>query len=347
MSKNTFNTTYLKMALTGLMTLAGMIFLQLLVPVQADVLTAKRFYHQGLEAHQKGKSTQAIQFFEQAVLEDPQMVDAHFNLASLFYKQKNYDKARLAFYQVTLLNPTDSQAKYHLAVTLEKMGRFEPALAYYEQVTPDSQFYQISQARAHEVRPLANLAKQSKSQVKPQTADNTANQNSTQNSTERQSGWRPVWMRGRDVKTETQARTTTVIPAGKPIDSTARLAVETYAKGFSGPTGMAMAGDGRLYVANYSENSIFLVSNGGNKQTFYEGNGLNGPLGLTVDPRNGVVYVANYLDNNVVKISPTGVLSVVATGLHQPYYMTLDPTRGILYVSEKQTNTVSKIQLNP
>jgi hypothetical protein len=319
--------------------LTGLMFLQLASPIHADVLTAKRFYNQGLEAHQKGRSTQAIQYFEQAVLEDPQMVDAHFNLASLYYKQRNYDRARLAFYQVTLLNPTDSQAKYHLAVTLEKMGRFEPALAYYEQVTPDSKFYQTSQAKAQEIRPLANLAKQSKTQAKTQTTNNT--------NTEERSGWRPVWMRSRDIKTDTQARSSTVIPIGKPIDSTARLAVETFAKGFSGPTGMAMAGDGRLYVANYSENSIFLVNNGGNKQTFYEGNGLNGPLGLTVDPRNGVVYVANYLDNNVVKITPTGVLSVVATGLHQPYYMTLDPTRGILYVSEKQTNTVSKIQLNP
>lgn len=323
--------------------LAGLFLIQTNIPALSDVLTAKRLYNQGLEAHQKGRSAQAIQFFEQAVLEDPQMVDAHFNLASLYYKQKNYDRARLAFYQVTLLNPTDSQAKYHLAVTLEKMGRFEPALAYYEQVTPDSQFYQTSQAKAQEIRPLANLAKQSKTQAKPQIA----------NSSEDRSGWRPVWMRSQDIKTSgenktvSQARTSTLTPTGKTIDSTARLAVETFAKGFSGPTGMAMAGDGRLYVANYSENSIFLVNNGGNKQTFYEGNGLNGPLGLTVDPRNGVVYVANYLDNNVVKITPSGVLSVVATGLHQPYYMTLDPTRGILYVSEKQTNTVSKIQLNP
>lgn len=303
------------------------------IPSWADPLAANRLYNQGIEHYNKGNTQMAIDMFERAVTEDPDMTDAYYNLGSLYTKQKSYDKARLAFYRVTQLSPTDSQAKYQLALTLEKMNKLDPAIAYFEQVTADSQYYKTSQGKANDLK--AKRQAQLKTQAKQQARNNE--------------GWDPIWQPSKPLKTTTNPdpwrpnkTTETVLK-----NTTAKLAVETMAQGFSGPTGIALGADGRLFVANYTQNTIFRVSPNGDKQVFYDGKGLHGPLGLTVDQRNGMVYVANYLENNIVRITPGGQLSVLASGLKKPYYLSLDPAHNMLYVSEQETNSVSRIDLAP
>jgi len=86
-----------------------------------------------------------------------------------------------------------------------------------------------------------------------------------------------------------------------------------------GPTGVALAPDGTLYVADTQGNRIaaipgapfreFPARDGG--RTVSSGGDLNGPLGMALAP-NGDVLTANGGDGNVVETTPAGAQSKVA-----------------------------------
>jgi len=80
-----------------------------------------------------------------------------------------------------------------------------------------------------------------------------------------------------------------------------------------GPTGVALAGDGTLYVADTQDNRIAAVAHAFTRHTPVAGGGttvatggfLNSPLGLTLAP-NGDVLTANAADGNIVETTPAG-----------------------------------------
>ncbi len=129
--------------------------------------------------------------------------------------------------------------------------------------------------------------------------------------------------------------------------SPAKLSVDTVAKGFFGPTGMAVGEDGSLFVANYSKHSIYKVDGKGKKIVFAQDKGLKGPVGLVYNPALREFYVANYLGNTISRISLNGKVTTLASGLKKPYYLMLDAIHNALYISEQESNTVSRIRLKP
>jgi hypothetical protein len=78
-----------------------------------------------------------------------------------------------------------------------------------------------------------------------------------------------------------------------------------------GPTGVGLASDGTLYVADSAANRIAAIANAVSRSTSMTGttvsaNGsLNDPLGLTLAP-NGDILTANGGDGNMVETSPGG-----------------------------------------
>jgi hypothetical protein len=80
-----------------------------------------------------------------------------------------------------------------------------------------------------------------------------------------------------------------------------------------GPTGVALGGDGTLYVADTQGNRIAAVPQalsrvtplGGGGNTVARGGYLDGPLGLTIAP-NGDILTANANDGNMVETTPAG-----------------------------------------
>lgn len=79
-----------------------------------------------------------------------------------------------------------------------------------------------------------------------------------------------------------------------------------------GPTGVALGGDGTLYVADTLNNRLAAIpraisrfSSAGTGKTVSEGSALNGPLGLATAP-NGDLLAVNSNDGNIVEITPAG-----------------------------------------
>jgi streptogramin lyase len=80
---------------------------------------------------------------------------------------------------------------------------------------------------------------------------------------------------------------------------------------FNQPSGVAVDGEGNIYVADYGNSAIRLVTPAGVVTTLPGGQLLSGPSGVAVD-RAGNVYVADYSANTIDIVTPEGVATTLA-----------------------------------
>ena len=138
---------------------------------------------------------------------------------------------------------------------------------------------------------------------------------------------------------------------------------------FNYPGGIAADKEGKVYVADYGNHRIRMISAEGNvktlagsgKQGFADGAALAAefsfPQGLTVDPLSGDVLVADYGNESIRMLNPkTGVVStVVGTGepgfddgekatLNQPRGVACDG-KGKIYLADRGNHAVRIIAL--
>jgi hypothetical protein len=114
-----------------------------------------------------------------------------------------------------------------------------------------------------------------------------------------------------------------------------------------GPTGVALASDGTLYLADTLDNRIAAIPNAATRTsavpdggtTVSEGALLKQPLGLTIAP-NGNILTTNAGDGNIVETTPTGkqVIAQTAdtkTGAGSLFGLVIAPeAKGIYYIDD-------------
>ncbi|MDR3417141.1 MAG: hypothetical protein P4L83_13230 [Nevskia sp.] len=162
------------------------------------------------------------------------------------------------------------------------------------------------------------------------------------------------------VKQGTVLRITLAVPQqgqGKPQ----RVATATIGSGFPesadpnalviGPTGVGLAPNGTLYVADTLGNRVAAIPNAltrlGSAQTgatVSAGGALNGPLGLTIAP-GGDVITANAGDGNLVETTPAGKQVAVktvdtATGAGSLFGLAITPQYNGVYFVDDGDNTL-------
>lgn len=96
---------------------------------------------------------------------------------------------------------------------------------------------------------------------------------------------------------------------------TAAMAMEPVHTGFASPTGIAVTGDGAMYVSNWSGGTVERISANGARQTIVTG--IGAPAGVTFNLQ-GQLFVASYSDDYIVRVSESGGLTKVAEGLATP-----------------------------
>jgi hypothetical protein len=117
-----------------------------------------------------------------------------------------------------------------------------------------------------------------------------------------------------------------------------------------GPTGVALGGEGTLYVADTQGNRIAAVPYAATRQTPLEGGGttiaaggyLNNPLGLAMAP-NGDVLTANGDDGNLVETTPVGAeFQPLDTGAGEGglFGLAIAPYRQGVYFVNDSNNTL-------
>ena len=121
---------------------------------------------------------------------------------------------------------------------------------------------------------------------------------------------------------------------------------------FGGPIAITVDSSGNLYVAEYDGHRIRKITSEGLVTTFAGGGAgftdatgtsaqFRNPRGLAVDSA-GNVYVADLGNNSVRKITPSGIVSTLASGFSGPTGVGVD-SAGNVYVSESSNSRISKI----
>lgn len=110
----------------------------------------------------------------------------------------------------------------------------------------------------------------------------------------------------------------------------------------SSPTGLTTDKYGNLYVSSFTDNAIFKIQPDGKKMLFFKNPNLNGPISLTSDDA-GNIYVANYNANNVLRLTHTGVCSVLVHDVCKPYGIHVDGN--ILFVACQGSNSVLRVKI--
>lgn len=109
------------------------------------------------------------------------------------------------------------------------------------------------------------------------------------------------------------------------------------------PTGVIADKNGNLYVAGFSDNTIYKIGPDNKKLIYLKSQKIDGPIGLAND-NAGNIYIANYNKDNVLKVDSNGTITELISNIQKPYCMYI--TGDLLFVSSQGSNSVIRYKLN-
>ncbi|MEM9790284.1 MAG: tetratricopeptide repeat protein [Planctomycetota bacterium] len=87
--------------------------------------------NRGQLLRQRGDLTAALDAFNDALAENPDLVDAHLGVGDVYRDQADYPRAERAYQRAAALDPTNFDAHYYLGLTRQFLGRINEAIASY------------------------------------------------------------------------------------------------------------------------------------------------------------------------------------------------------------------------
>lgn len=249
-----------------------------------------------------------------------------YNEGVELYKLGEYERSMQAFRKATELDPNYIDAYYNLGTVLEYLKQDREALTVFKQIIvrkPDD-YEAVYKAAVLSMRLGENDKAKSYLSIIPNSANIApkAQELAKQLQTDMQT-----------IKAEENARQ----KAQEKIPQS-----NNVYNNLSSPTGLTTDSKGNLYVAGFSDNTIYQITPSGQKIVFLKDVRVNGPIGLATD-NQGSIYVANYNNNNVLKVSSTGDVTVLIGNVQKPYGLHIDGN--ILYISSQGSNAVIKYVL--
>jgi len=250
-----------------------------------------------------------------------------YNLGVDFYKVGKYDQAMASFRKAIDLEPDYIDAYYNLGSILEFLKQDDAALTVFKQIIvrkPDDYEALYKAAKISQKLGDNEDARQYLSLIPPSS---------------------PMYKKGQEVAYLMQTDMQTI----KKADAVQQVQEDnkfynnsSVYENIISPTGMTTDKNGNLYVAGYSDNSIYKITPSGQRIIFLKDSRLNGPIGMVSDAA-GNIYVANYNNNNVLKITPSGGLTVLLTNVQKPYGLHI--SGNMLFVSSQGSNSIVRYKL--
>jgi tetratricopeptide (TPR) repeat protein len=112
----------------------------LALPLLLGIAPIKGPTDKGNEAFETGKYDDALNYYKDALTDDPESPEAHYNLGNAFYKLGDYDSALEEYLKAGKLDPEMADAYYNSGNAVFKMERYEDALKLYgraDEIRPD------------------------------------------------------------------------------------------------------------------------------------------------------------------------------------------------------------------
>ena len=110
----------------------------------------------------------------------------------------------------------------------------------------------------------------------------------------------------------------------------------------SSPTGLVTDKNGNLYVAGFSDNTIYKIGPDNKKIVYIKSEKIDGPIGLAIDSEENI-YIANYNKHNILKVDKNGAISELIGNIQNPYCMYI--TDGLLFIASQGSNSVIRYKL--
>lgn len=110
----------------------------------------------------------------------------------------------------------------------------------------------------------------------------------------------------------------------------------------SSPTGLVADKNGNLFVAGFSDNTIYKIGPDNKKIVYIKSEKIDGPIGLAMDIDENL-YIANYNKHNILKVDKNGAITELLGNIQNPYCMYI--TDGLLFISSQGSNSVIRYKL--
>lgn len=249
-----------------------------------------------------------------------------YNEGVELYKLGEYERAMEAFKKATELDPNYIDAYFNLGTVLEYLEQYNAALTVFKQIIvrkPDD-YEAVYKAALLSMKLGENDKAKSYLSIIPRSAEVApkAQQLAHQLQTDMQT-----------IKKEEQAKEAQEqkVPQSNNVFND-----------IPSPTGITSDNDGNVYVAGFSDNTIYKITPDGKKLVFLKDVRVNGPIGMVSD-NSGNIYISNYNANNIIKIASDGAVTILLSNVQKPYGMHI--SGNILYISSQGSNAVIKYVL--
>lgn len=258
--------------------------------------------------------------------EPPNDAKLIYNEGVELYKLGEYERAMEAFKKATELDPNYIDAYFNLGTVLEYLQQYNAALTVFKQIIvrkPDD-YEAVYKAALLSMKLGENDKAKSYLSIIPRSAEVApkAQQLAHQLQTDMQT-----------IKKEEQAKETQEqkVPQSNNVFND-----------IPSPTGITSDNEGNVYVAGFSDNTIYKITPDGKKLVFLKDVRVNGPIGMVSD-NSGNIYISNYNANNIIKIASDGAVTILLSNVQKPYGMHI--SGNILYISSQGSNAVIKYVL--
>jgi tetratricopeptide (TPR) repeat protein len=270
---------------------------------------AKLKYNKGVDYYKLGQFEESAQCFKEAIELDPNYIDAYYNLGSLLEYLQQDEAALAVFKQIILRKPEDYEAVYRTAELSKKLGEYDKAAMYLSLIPTDTLIGQKA----------ALLAKSLPTTSIQEPVENTKPQKEVSQQEVAKQVQEEQVERYSEIKRE-----------------------NSVYSDITSPTGIATDTSGNLFVAGFSDNTIYKITPDNKKIVYIKDAKIDGPIGLAID-EEGNIYIANYNKNNVLKVDKNGAISEFVSDVKNPYCMYI--SNGMLFVSSQGSNSVLRLKL--
>lgn len=246
-----------------------------------------------------------------------------YNKGIDYYKIGQFEEAANSFKRAVELDPNYIDAYYNLGAILEYLNQKEAAL---------SVFKQIILRRPDDYEAVFKAAVLSKTLGEPEKAKmylTLVPLDSNVGALAQQLA----------VELETDLE---VLKRQKESEENKDTISDRLYEDISSPTGLVADKNGNLFIAGFSENTIFKIGPDNKKIVYIKSEKIDGPIGLAID-NNSNIYIANYNKNNVLKVDTNGMITEYVSDIKSPYCLYIKDD--LLFISSQGSNTVVRKKL--
>lgn len=256
----------------------------------AEISTeAKLQYNKGVDMYRIGRYDEAIDAFKKAIDEEPDYIDAYYNLGSILEFIKQDDAALAVFRQIMLRKPTDYEAAYKAAAISLKLGQTAQAKSYLSLIPPQSIVNSKAQQLAASMKTDMQTIKHEQRAIEEQS------QKFSQSNGTYENLGSPTGM--------TTDKSGNLYVAGFSDNAITKISPDGQRRLFvkdsrlNGPIGLECDSAGNIYVANYNANNVLKISSTGVVSVLI-GN-IQKPYCLHI--ADGLLFISAQGSNSVVR----------------------------------------------